>query len=75
MIKKNLNVVCHNISSISVSTTKSEHLYCHVAIIVVCYHCSDPGPFEANGKLGNGSSLIDITGDGPEEVRKLVPVT
>ncbi len=46
-----------------------------MAIIIVCYHCSDPGPIEAYGKLGNGSGLVNITGHGSEEVRKLPPVT
>lgn len=45
-----------------------------MAIIVVCYHCSDPGPIEAYSKLGNGPSLVNITGDGSEEVRILKPV-
>lgn len=54
---------------------EAKHLLGYKAIIVVCYNCSDPGPIEANGKLGNGPGLVNIAGHGPEEVRILESVT
>lgn len=46
-----------------------------MTIVIVCNHCSDPSPIEAYCKLSNGSGLVNITGHGPEEGRKLAPVT
>lgn len=51
------------------------HLYCLLTIIIVRKHSSNPSPVEAYGQLCHGPSLVDITGDCSEEVRKVGPVT
>lgn len=44
-------------------------------IIIICYHCSNPGPIEMYGKLGKSPGLVNITGHGPEEIWILMSIT
>ena len=50
-------------------------LYGLTTVVVVCSDSPDPGPSQEPGEPGHGEGLVDITGDGPEEVRELLFVT
>ena len=54
--------------------SKSNNLNCQTTIIIVCDDCSNPSPVEEYCKSGHGLSLVDVTGNGPEEVRKPMSV-
>lgn len=45
-----------------------------MTVIIVRHHCPDPGPVEAQCKLGDSPSLVNVTGHGPEEGGILVSV-
>lgn len=54
--------------------SSKDHLDCQTAVIIVSNNCPHPGPVILDGKTGHGLSLVDVAGNGPEEVRILKPV-
>ena len=54
--------------------SECNNLNCQTTIIIVCNDCSNPSPVEEYCKSGHGLSLVDVTGNGPEEVRKPMSV-
>lgn len=46
-----------------------------VAIVAVAVDRTDPSPAEELDQLGQGSALVEVTGDGSKEGRVLLPVT
>ena len=56
------------------SNDKSNNLNCQTTIVIVYNDCSNPSPVEEYCKAGHGLSLVDVTGNGPEEVGKPMSV-
>ena len=55
--------------------SKRNNLNCQTTVIIVCNDCSNPSPVEEYCKSGHGLSLVNVTGNGPEEVREPMSVT
>ena len=55
--------------------TLPSYLDGQTAIVIIWKHSSNPSPIKAYGKAGHDLSLVDVTGNGPEEVRILLSVT
>lgn len=70
-----LNIFHSTDNFLGAKNDKWKHLYCPVAIVIVCDHCPNPSPIVTYDKLGNGSGLVEVTGDGSKEGSKLEPVT